>query len=964
MSPQSTLPATAAAKDYLRIKELLCELADLTPAEREPRARSLLQNEPVLLERILNLLRGLQQEETFLEQDLPGLVGLEALRMESADTDDKDRMPGASIGHFRILDRLGEGGMAVVYRARQTEPIERQVALKVISAHATSVQRTRFERECSTLARFSHPNVAVMYESGVSPAGEPYVAMELVEGLPISDWCRLHKVPLPQRIQLFVEACQGLTHAHGKGILHRDIKPSNLLVTEVDGKAMVKVIDFGIAAALTPGIDQLANITGQQLIGTPAYMSPESVLIHDRQSLDARSDVYSLGVVLFELLCGKRPYDAFDLPLADWLGMLSTRSAPHMRQVFRQLSSEEQQNIAEHAQTGPKRLARVLTSDLDAIVSKALELEPERRYASSNELALDLRRYLIGSAVSAHAPRRIYLARKFLRRHWVGASVAILLLLTLAGGIIARELEVRQTRLALEESQAISDFLVDLLEHASPLRTSGEEVTLQDIIDNGTDELSDRFADKPLVKARLLHTLGRVYGERGEYLKGSTLLEQSLALLDRAGSDDLDERIRVLSDLGVALRRQGRLDESESVLLRAQSLTSEMEPQDPLLNADVANSLGNFYVLSESWEKAEKQHLLALQLREANLPAGDLQITASRNNVATVLINSWQLERALPYAQRTFEEWQHNLPPEHPWISVARNNLAVALERLGRREESLRLSMDALAEAQQRLGPDHPDISDLWRNLSVVLGEFGRHDEAVDAMQQHVRILAESLGPDAPRTLGAERRLVNLSFLEQDYEQTLAGLDSILERLKKVEPDSSLEAALNLDRANTLIELGRYEEAADTLGSLAGLSIGNQYRLRRLRAKLMGEMGHPEQAIAELLSLQEETSASLPQYNQNHGYILNSLAREALAAGDLVRALSWAKENLQFWQKVNQTLSIYMATELLGKVYLANGETGAGLELLEQAVAGYRSHLPVMHPIILEAEANLAASRP
>src|SRR5690606_19591548 len=228
---------------------------------------------------ILNLLRGLQQEETFLEQDLPGLVGLEALRMESADTDDKDRMPGASIGHFRILDRLGEGGMAVVYRARQTEPIERQVALKVISAHATSVQRTRFERECSTLARFSHPNVAVMYESGVSPAGEPYVAMELVEGLPISDWCRLHKVPLPQRIQLFVEACQGLTHAHGKGILHRDIKPSNLLVTEVDGKAMVKVIDFGIAAALTPGIDQLANITGQQLIGTPAYMSPESVLI-------------------------------------------------------------------------------------------------------------------------------------------------------------------------------------------------------------------------------------------------------------------------------------------------------------------------------------------------------------------------------------------------------------------------------------------------------------------------------------------------------------------------------------------------------------------------------------------------------------------------------------------------------------------------------------------------------------
>ncbi len=959
---------TDTAASYQRLKSVLCELSELGVSERVAEAHRQLGGEPELLDRILEMLQQLERDEAFLESELPILVGAETLGASFMHgvQGGASHLPGARVGHFEIIDKLGEGGMAVVYRARQGEPVEREVALKIISAHATETQKLRFERECATLARLSHPGIATMFESGVSDGGEPWVAMELVEGLPITRWCNHHKATMEQRIGLFVGACNAITHAHRRGILHRDIKPSNLMVTRVSGEPTVRVIDFGIAAALSAEEQGAENLTGRHLIGTPAYMSPEAAHISDRQSLDTRSDVYALGVVLCELLCGKRPYDADAFSLAQWVARLTSREAPAMRQLFDALDAQEQSGIAACLNSNVQAVKRTLRSDLSAVVARALALEPDRRYPTSQDLARDLSRYLQGRAVLAHPPNTAYRARKFLRRHWAGASAIALVLLTLLGGIVARELEVRHTRAALAESDAVSEFLVDLLEHASPLRVEDEEVLLQDIIDRGTEMLEERFADQPAVQARLLHTLGRVYGERGDYQRGAELMAEAIEVMDASAIEAPVERINLMSDLGVSLRRLGHLDASEKVLLQGLELAEPLAGEYPLLLADLNNSLGNVYVIREDYPSALVHHQRALELREANLPVGDRQITASLNNVATVLINDWQIERALPYAERVFAEWSESLPPDHPWIGVARNNLGIILERQGRDEEALALIYRALEDTEARLGPDHPDVADLWRNISVSLEELGRRQESLEAMERHREILARALGPDAARTLVAERRVAQLHMGAGRYQQALDMLDSISAQLRATGTDGSGLAYVDLARFRALMELGRIDDARtlfvtieESLQADAPVS-SLDFQAARAKARLMVADGDPAAAVRYLESAEIEGRGRLSLFSPNYGYLLTALAEANLELGDAEAASRWAGQAMALWKKIDRDMLILDAHVLLGRACLLSGDRDCAQRELSLAAQAFRPVYGAGHFKTREAEALLS----
>jgi tetratricopeptide (TPR) repeat protein len=853
--------------------------------------------------------------------------------------------------------------MAVVYRAREIEPLDRIVALKVIRSHATEVQRQRFERECAPLARFSHPNVAAIYESGVSESGEPWAAMELVDGLPISDWCDEHRSSVDERVGLVLQACQGLAHAHSKAILHRDIKPSNQLVTDVDGKPVTKVIDFGIAGALEHQGDDRARLTGRHLIGTPAYMSPESVHVADRESLDARNDVYSLGIVLYELLCGRRPYDLEHQALADWVKTLATREPPTMTRVLSGLTAQEQFEIATVREATPGALRRRLGVELDAIVAKALSLDPERRYRSSSELADDLQRHLDGQPVSAHPPSRIYLTRKFVRRHWVGVLASIAVVLALISGIVGREIEMRKTRAALEESNAVTDFMVDLLEHASPQRMTGDEVTLQDIIDRGAEELQIQFPDQPATRARLLHTLGRVFGARGDYERDSALLSQARDIYASEAVDDPVAEAGLLADLAVAQRRLGRLDEAEQTLMVAREVAVPVAAANPLLEANLASSLGNVYVIRENWEKAEPLYSRALELREANLPPGDPQVTTSRNNLATTLTNSWQPVRALPLAEQTLVEWRESLPAGHPWIGIALNNLAVNFNRLGRRQEALDVFEQALQEVEHRLGPGHPDVADYWRNISVQLNGHGRRDEGRAAMQKHHEILLNSLGPEAERTLAAERRLIALGLTDRQWAQTLAGMEDLRERLLRGQGNSSLLEQVDINRAQALVGLGRYAEAQVVLDDLLEriASSGNpnatrQISARRIQAMAVGRAGDPQTAVEMLEQLLMESRERLAPWNQQVGLVMSELAAQALAAGDLQASIRWALEILG-----DERIGVLPTERLLirarlAAAYRANGQAALADETLKQAVEGLTDLVGPDHPMVAEAQ--------
>jgi serine/threonine-protein kinase len=729
------------------------------------------------------------------------------------------------------------------------------------------------------------------------------------------------------------------------------------MVANIDGSAIVKVIDFGIAAALHPSADRQRDLTGRHLIGTPAYMSPEATHVSDQQALDARSDVYALGIVLYELICGTRPYDGEEMSLAAWMVKLSSREAPPMRQLFDHLEESEQNRIAANRNCSIARLERVLHSDLNLVVRKAMALEPEQRYASPLDLADDLNRYLDGQGVSAHSPSPVYRARKFLRRHWLATGAMALLILTLAGGFVVRELEVRQTRRALAESDAVSEFLVDLLEHASPLRVEGEQVMLQDIIDRGADQLQERFADQPAVQARLLRTLGRVYGERGDYERGAELMAQALGRMSAAGVDDDLEAIRLRSDLGVALRRQGRTDESEAVLTEALALAEPIAHDHPLLVAELANSLANVYVIRQDWDLAERQHLRALALREANLPPGDGQITSSLNNLATVLTNSWQIERALPYAERVLAEWQQSLPPEHPWIGIARNNLAVLLERLGRDDESYALLMQAMSVAATRLGPNHPDIADYWLNISVHYEDHGRREEAREAMQKHVDILKNALGPDAARTLAAERRLANMHFDDGRPDLALARLDSITLRLQGGGGDDNGLILAQLGRTRALTELGNIREAREVLDAqwegiarVYGPGSIVEFQALRMDSQLMAAEGRPDKAIANLEALEVRGREVLPPRSASYGLILMTLATQTLARGKADAAMHWAGKALGFWQEIHRDQQTLEARILLGRACLAAGDRQCAAEHLAPAVGRFIEIYGLDHP--------------
>jgi serine/threonine-protein kinase len=645
------------------------------------------------------------------------------------------------------------------------------------------------------------------------------------------------------------------------------------------------------------------------------------------------------------------------MSLAAWMVKLSSREAPPMRQLFDHLEESEQNRIAANRNCSIARLERVLHSDLNLVVRKAMALEPEQRYASPLDLADDLNRYLDGQGVSAHSPSPVYRARKFLRRHWLVTGVTAALILTLAGGIVAREMEVRQTRRALAESDAVSEFLVDLLEHASPLRVESEEVMLQDIIDRGAEQLQERFADQPAVQARLLHTLGRVYGERGDYERGSELMAQALERMSAAGVDDDLEAIRLHSDLGVALRRQGRTDESEAILIEALALAEPIAHDHPLLVADLANSLGNVYVIRQDWGNAEMQHLRALELREANLPFGDERITSSLNNLATVLTNSWQLERALPYAERVLAEWRQSLPPEHPWIGIALNNLAVLTERLGRDEESFALLMESLKVAETRLGPEHPDIADFWRNIGVCHEELGRREEGRAARQKAVDILTGALGPEAPRTLTAERRLALMYFDDGRPDLALASLDSIRLRLQAGGRDDNGLIMTQLARTRALTELGNIQDARevldgqwDDIARVYGPDSIVEFQALRFDSQLMAAEGFPDEAIAKLEALEVRGREILPRRSLDYGFAMMDLAKQILAQGKAEAAMHWAGEALRFWQEIHREGQILNARILLGRACLAAGDMQCAEEHLLPAVERFVEIYGADHP--------------
>ncbi len=671
------------------------------------------------------------------------------------------------IGPYRLLQVLGEGGMGVVYEAEQTAPIRRRVALKLIRLGLDSRQVVqRFEAERQALAVMDHPNIARVLDAGETEQGLPYFVMERVRGVPLLEYCDRLALSTRARIELFAVLCQAVQHAHQKGVIHRDLKPSNVLIEEEDGRPRPKVIDFGIAKAVGSRLTDSTLVTRYgQTLGTPAYMSPEQAAISGLD-VDTRSDVYSLGVMLYELLVGALPVDVDRIGIHAYIARLAEQETnpPTPSARLAQLG-DGLEDVARRRTTDPGTLRSQLRGDLDWIVMKALEPDRNRRYPAASALAEDLERHLNDEPVECRPPSAVYRMRKFVRRNRLPVAAAVVALLAvLAGGLAAglglleaRRAEARAVREA-ETAREVSDFLVGLFEVSDPSQSRGNTVTVREILDRGAGRVREELRDQPLVQARLLDTIGSVYWELGLEEEAAGLVEEAIRIregqpggetVELAGSLRLLARILGSHFGAIPLERRERMLE---LLGRARQIhAARLGAEHPEVGQD--------------W--LEIAHALA-----DRIPAGDPR----------------RYEEAAEAWRETIRIWEAAYGPDEPRLAEPLSQLGSHLRRrLGDPEGAAPYFRRALEVLEQAHGPTSPLLlRALYENYRLALEDWNRDPQPVEELYRRLWAIPEEEVVAAGGDIGVYINLGNARLFVGELEQSEQSYRRALELARRM----------------------------------------------------------------------------------------------------------------------------------------------------------------------------------
>jgi serine/threonine protein kinase len=671
--------------------------------------------------------------------------------------------PGDRIGRYKLLQEIGAGGFGVVYMAEQEEPVRRRVALKVIKLGMdTKAVIARFEAERQALALMDHPNIAKVLDAGATTSGRPYFVMELVKGDRITDYCDKNNLTTRERLDLFVQICHAIQHAHQKGIIHRDIKPSNILVSMQDGAPVPKVIDFGIAKATEQRLTEKTLFTALgDFIGTPAYMSPEQAEMSG-VDIDTRSDIYSLGVLLYELLTGKTPFDPKEL-LADGLEAMrrAIREEEPRRPSTRLTTMDkgELTTTAKRRQTDAPKLVRLVRGDLDWIVMKCLEKDRTRRYETASGLASDLLRHVNNEPVLARPPSKVYRFQKMMRRNKAAFAAAALMaaVLVAATGISVWQATLARQRLA--ESEAISKFLTEVFQSPDPAR-DGRTITVAETLGTAAKKLESELTNQPARRAELQATLSYTYYALGLYREAISLQEKVRDYYLTASGPEHPDTLMAMRKLAVYYDEAGRRDEALKLKEEVLALCRKVNgPEDPeTLRA--MNNLAVSYEEAGRLDEAFKLREQVLALRRRVLGPEHPDTLMAMNNLANSYAEAGRRDEALKVEEQVLALRRKVSGPEHPDTLMAMYNLAVSYAEAGRRDEALKLREELLTLRRKVLGPEHPETLWAMDNLATSYDDGGRRDEALKLREEVLALRRKVLGPEHPDTLEAMNNLL------------------------------------------------------------------------------------------------------------------------------------------------------------------------------------------------------------
>jgi serine/threonine protein kinase len=734
-----------------------------------------------------------------------------------------------SIGPYILIKKLGEGGMGQVWLAEQTAPVKRMVALKLVKGglyNSRVIQR--FESERQSLAMMNHPAIAKVFDAGTTKDGQPYFVMEYVDGLSITQYCDAKKLNVRDRLELFIQVCEGVQHAHQKAIIHRDLKPSNVLVVEVDGKPVPRIIDFGIAKAFSPQPADEQTLFTQMgtVIGTRGFMSPEQA-DPNVLDVDTRTDVYSLGVTLYVLLTGTLPFDPEQWkkkPLDDVLRQLREEDPPS---PSAKLSAENKttKDCAMKRAAEPWQLEAMLRGDLDWITLKALEKDRTRRYGTPTELAADLDRYLHNRPVVARPASTGYRLRKYVQRHRVGVGVAVGAAALLVAFAVVQTLQLRRTtierdRAARERDRAnrITDFMTGMFKVSDPSEARGKSITAREILDKASNDIDTGLVKDPDLQAQMMHVMATVFVNLGLYSQAQTLFRRAFEIRRSVLGPEHPNTLASMNGLGRTLDAEGHYAEAEELLRQSLDIERRVlgpEHPDTLMSM---NGLANTLADEGHDAEAEKLYRQTFDIRRRVLGPENPDTLRSMANLGTNLQEQGRYPEAEQLQRETLEIDRRVLGPEHQDTLAGLDNLANTLYEEGRYGESKKLHREALDIKRRILGPEHPVTLLSMGNLASTLERMGQYPEAEKLFRQTLDIRRRVLGPEHPDTLLSMNDLGGILGKEGQFEVGEKLLRQTIEIQRRVlGPDHPDTASSTYTLACLAAQRGNLDQALSLL---------------------------------------------------------------------------------------------------------------------------------------------------